>query len=665
LTFLIPAAMALAGLALVPLVLHLVRRETDRRVPFPSLRYLRSAQRQSARSMRIRDRLLVLARMAVIILLAAAASSPLIGTGEADSHPPTDLVLLVDNTASMDRLAGGRTLLESARQSVEVSLAHASAGDRVWLLSAVDGPLVAGGTPAEAARLLPAIRPSDAGASLPLAARMAASAIPGREDRVRELQIFSDLQAGSFAGDAEIADDWAVRVLRVSPQEDGNGRVASLAIGPAHPIPPGSSLSVTARLEAGSGSDLADADSIGTNGDQGTQARLMVDGRTAAIRAASWGSDVAFSIPAPEPGAHVVRVEIDPEGLRSDDGRQAGIRVAESAGVQLVGDSSPDAEFIASAIETLAADNRVRRPAGPVDVAIQVGGARYANPVTSGATTARILIPPSDQLALAAFNRELVRLGIPWTAEPDPAAGTLRILDIGVPAISGESVSWRYRLRSGAAPPSPEDSVLLRTSDGEAWLVRGRTSESGVYLLVASPLVPAATGLPAGVGMIEFVDALVNRWARPGDPPVSIEAGTEMALPSRADSLVAPDGPPVRVEGGAPWRPRTVGAWRLVVRTDAGREARYIGVNVPAGESDPSIMDGEGLTAAFGPASDVRVSSPDEWSEQIFAKRRGRNIAGVLLATTLVMLAFETWLSGARRARTSDMNGKEPTGAAS
>jgi hypothetical protein len=614
--------------------------------------------------MRIRDWLLVLARMAAIILLAAAASRPLIGVGDAESHPPTDLVLLVDNTASMDRLAGGRTLLESARHSVALSLAHAAAGDRVWLLSAVDGLLVAGGSVEDAVRLLPAIRPSDAGASLPLAARTATSAIPEREDRVRELQIFSDLQAGSFDGNAEISDDWAVRVLRVSPEEDWNGRVSSLAIGPAHPVPPGAALSVTARLEAGSDFRVAAADSADSTDERKPEARLMVNGRTAAIRTANWGSDVAFSIPALEPGAHVVRVEIDPEGLRSDDGRQAGIRVAESASVRLVGGSSPDAEFISKAIETLAADNRVRLAAEPVDVVVQSGGARYGEPVTPGKATARILIPPSDQLALAAFNRELVRLGIPWTAELDPATGALQILDDGVPAVAGESVVRRYLLRRGTAPPSRLDSVLLRTSDGEAWLVRGQASESDVYLLVASPLVPDATGLPAGVGMIEFVDALVNRWSRPGDPPASIEAGNEMILPPRADSLAGPDGPPVRVEGGAPWRPRTVGAWRLAVGTDAGREAAYVGVNVPAAESDPLTLDPEGLSAVIGPVSDLRVSSPDGWRDEIFARRRGRNIAGVFLAATLMMLAFETWLSGARHARKPGSDGHESSGAA-
>ena len=69
-----PWALALIALAAVPLLLHLVRRETRRRVPFPALRYLQSAERQNARSMRIRDWLLALVRVSVVLLIAAAAS---------------------------------------------------------------------------------------------------------------------------------------------------------------------------------------------------------------------------------------------------------------------------------------------------------------------------------------------------------------------------------------------------------------------------------------------------------------------------------------------------------------------------------------------------------------------------------------------------------------
>lgn len=651
-SFLFPAALTLAGLAIVPLLLHLVRRETDRRVPFPSLRYLQSAQRQSARSMRIRDWLLVASRMTIVALVAMAAAHPLIGTGNAGSHRPTDLVLVLDNTASMDRLTGGRPLLESARRAAAVSLSHATPEDRIWLLSAVDGIVVAGGSADEAARLLPAIRPSDAGASLSLAARTAASTIPPSAGRARELHIFSDLQTGSFEGRAEIGEGWSVRVLHVAPDEDRNGRVASLSIGPAHPVPPGTSLNVTARIEAGA--DSADSRTAADIPDDAApEARLLIDGRTTAIRTFNWGTDVSFSVPTPDPGPHVVRVEIDPTGLRADDGRQTGIRVAEAAGVRVVEGSDSDAEFIGKAIETLAADGRVRLESGWTDVVIQVAGTPFSGPAASGRPPARILVPPSDQLELAAFNRELARLGIPWSAEPDPAGGTLQIRRGALPAVASETVTHRYRLRPGIAPPTAVDSILLRTSDAEAWLVRGRTSESGVYLLVGSALVPEATGLPAGVGMVEFIDALVNRWSRPGDPTGSVEAGDTMALPPRADSLAGPDGPPVHVEGGAPWRPRTAGAWRIAVRSDTARDSRFVGVNVPAAESDPSTLDADGLAAALGSPSSTIVSTADGWSEKIFAARRGRDVSALILVAALALLACETWLSGARGSRSA------------
>ncbi|MCL7977936.1 MAG: BatA and WFA domain-containing protein [marine benthic group bacterium] len=660
-SFLFPAALALAGLTVIPLLLHLVRRETDRRVPFPSLRYLQSAQRESARSMRIRDRMLVAARVGIVALLALAAAQPLIGTGDARSHRPTDLVLALDNTASMDRLSDGRTLLESARQALAVSLSHATPQDRVWLLSAVDGIVVAGGSADEAARLLPAIRPSDAGASLALAIRTAASAIPASPGRARELHIFTDLQAGSFAGRAEIDDGWAVRVMQVAPDGNRNGRVASLSVGPSHPVPPGASLTVTARIEAESdsgGSRSPEDETV----DAAPEARLLVDGRTAAIRTANWGTDVSFSIPAPDPGSHVVRVEIDPTGLRADDGRQVGISVARPAGVRLVGDSDSDGEFIGKAIETLEADGRVRLGTGRTDVVIQVAGAPYREPGVPDRPAARILVPPSDQLQLAAFNRELASLGIPWRAEPDPAAGVLRLADAGIPVVTGETVTRRYLLQPGVAPSTPVDSVILRTADGEAWLVRGRAPETGVYLLIGSALVPEATTLPASVGMIEFVDALVSRWSRPGDPGGSLEAGEETTLPSRADSLAGPDGPPVHVEGGAPWRPRIAGAWRIAVRSDTGRDTRFVGVNVPAAESNPATLDTDGLASAIGSARDLRVSSGDSWPDEIFAARRGRNITAFVLAVALVLMAVETWLSGARRPRATRADGHEPAG---
>ena len=648
-----PWVLALVALAAVPLLLHLVRRETRRRVPFPALRYLQSAERLNARSMRIRDWLLALVRVAVVVLLAAAASRPLIGRGEAASHPPTDLILVLDNTASMVRLSGESALLEVARSAANVTVEHMDPEDRVWLATPLDGVVVAGGTAIEAARALESIRGSDGSGSIPEAIELTVPVVPSVEGRVRELQVLTDLQSGSFSGTTRPGDGVSVRVLQLIPDVLQNGAVSDLDIGPSTPVPPGSAVTVTARLTRWSGGDASDPPP-GDLSQGELDARLLLDGRTVGVQSAAWDSDVVFSIPAPAPGSHVVRVEIDPSGLRADDGRQTGIRVADAARVAI--HRGTDGDFLERALETLESDGRVLiSSSGMIDVAILEGSAvrERLQSRQTGREPAIVLIPPLDVLALPAFNQELSALGIPWRAEVDPHAGALRIDGRGVPGLSDQFVSRRYGLRAIEAPESAADSVLLRTSDGEPWVVRGAAGGSATYLLLGSPLQPEATGLPVSVAMVDFVDLLVNRWARPGDPPGSRRAGEQLTLPPRADSLAGPSGRAERVEGGAPWRPRLAGSWRLALQTDDGPESRFIGVNVPASESNPTPVGADALNRVIE-SEDLRVvRSAADWEDAIFSRRRGRDLRPALIAVVLLALLFEAILSAPRRSRSA------------
>jgi len=648
-----PWALGLIAFAAVPLLLHLVRRETRRRVPFPALRYLQSAERQTARSMRIRDWLLALVRVSLVLLLAAAASRPLVGRGEAGSHPPTDLVLVVDNTGSMARLSGESSLLDAARSAAALTLERMGPEDRVWLATPVDGIAVAGGRAEDAARVLESIRGSDATGSIPDVIELTTSTLPNIEGRARELQVLTDLQSGSFSGSARLADGVSIRVLQLVPDAVGNGAVTTLDVGPSTPVPPGSAVTVTAGLTLWPGGEPPDFPA-GEQPPGRVDARLLLDGRTAGIQTAAWGSDVVFSIPAPTPGAHVVRVEIDPSGLRADDGRQSGIRVADAARVALRGGIDADGSFLERALETLETDGRIALgTAGPVDVAVHVGPgtSTHATARDTGREPSVVLVPPLDALALPAFNQELSTLGIPWRAELDPLSGALRIDGRGLPGLDGQIVSRRYRLRPIQAPRSASDSILLRTSDGAPWVVRGEIGGSTTYLLLASSLHPEATGLPVSVAMVEFVDALVNRWARPGDPPGSRPAGEQFALPPRADSLsrAHPPGRAERVEGGAPWRPRQTGSWRLTFRTDGGTQSRFIGVNTPASESDPTPIGAAGLSRVFDSDAVRLVRSAADWEDAIFARRRGRDLRQTLIAMVLLALVLEAVLAAPRR----------------
>ena len=80
-----------AALAVVPLILHLLMRQTPKHVIFPALRLIRDRQKQSKKRLRVKNWLLLLARMALFMLMALALARPTLhtslalGDGEVDS----------------------------------------------------------------------------------------------------------------------------------------------------------------------------------------------------------------------------------------------------------------------------------------------------------------------------------------------------------------------------------------------------------------------------------------------------------------------------------------------------------------------------------------------------------------------------------------------------
>ena len=71
-----PAAWALALLAALPLIAHLWSRKRPAALPFPTLRFLRAASPVSRRLRRVQDWPLLLLRLAIVVVICAAAAGP-------------------------------------------------------------------------------------------------------------------------------------------------------------------------------------------------------------------------------------------------------------------------------------------------------------------------------------------------------------------------------------------------------------------------------------------------------------------------------------------------------------------------------------------------------------------------------------------------------------
>jgi hypothetical protein len=103
-------ALLLAGAIAVPLVLHLLRRKSGEPVDFPALRYLLRAQREFSRTLKLRNMLLMLLRVAAVLALAFAAARP-VGRMIGGGHPPTALAIVLDNSLSTSAVVNGESVL--------------------------------------------------------------------------------------------------------------------------------------------------------------------------------------------------------------------------------------------------------------------------------------------------------------------------------------------------------------------------------------------------------------------------------------------------------------------------------------------------------------------------------------------------------------------------
>lgn len=641
-SFLQPWALLLAGLVAVPLLLHLLRRQVVQRVAFPALRYLRNAERRTARSLRLRDLLLLATRVGLVLLLAVAAARPLAGRGDADDHAPTDVVLLVDNSASMSRVREGRTLLDHQLDAVRATLARATPADRFWVFPSSSPALAAGVDATAALAALDSLAPTEAGADLVARIGEATAAVPAEEGRVREVQLYTDRQASGFgAGPLDLSAWGRLAVAAAAAETDTNAFVADLRLEPDGPVVPGDPPAVVVRLGVDPPDARSEADTL--------DVRLLVDGSTAAMARTAPGSEVLIPLPDLEPGPHALAVELPPSGLRPDDARRIGVVAAAPPSVR--GSGGGDG-FLAAALATLAAEGRIREDGG--EVVHVIDGPEAAAP-GDGAV---VLVPPHDLTRLPAFQQRLDALGVPWRLGGRDGSGEVEVEGAAeVAGLAEVRVATAHGLDRLAAPATEDDSVLLRTSDGAPWLVRGRAG-GRIYLLLASPLHPDATDLPVSAAMVPFVERLVLHWSRPSSTPLrAVDAGRAVPLPPRIEGLRDPDGEAVAAEGGAPWTPRRAGFWTLLLPADAesgGDEAsseRHVGVNVPVEESALAPAPADEIRAAFA-GTEVRLSSsPDAWEDAVYGSRRGADATPWLVAGILLLALLELVLAAPGRRR--------------
>lgn len=195
--FLYPAFLLGVLAIAVPIVLHLLRRDVAPEVRFSAVRLLKKAPVERSRRRRLRDLLLLAARVTALLLLAAAFARPF-AQGATSANLPVR-ILAVDRSFSMSAPGAFDRAMTLARQAVD----DAGFGERIAVIAFDDRAQVLAqpGGQGEAHAALARIRPGEGATRYAAALTQAAELAAGSSGR---LIVISDFQRSGWQGEARV-----------------------------------------------------------------------------------------------------------------------------------------------------------------------------------------------------------------------------------------------------------------------------------------------------------------------------------------------------------------------------------------------------------------------------------------------------------------------------
>jgi len=351
--FLAPFFLIAAGLgAMIPLALHLMQNQRKEQLPFPTLRFLKLAEKHSSRRMKMENFLLWLLRTLIMALLGMAFAMPMIrrsGLGWM-GEAPRDVAIVLDASYSMGYHTERGSVWDKGVEAAAAIIEGLSDKDRFCIYLAREQPEALVAEPIankpEGLSRLRALQPGQSSSRLgPAIAAGMKALLKADASREREIHIVTDNQAlpwQSLAAEkVEIDKKTAVFVSLLGVPAPENAGVASVELQP--PVArKGADVKVTAKmLRTGTAAD--------------TTATLFIDEKEAGRRSIKAGDPEAaapsFSLPPLTVGMHTGRIQTPDDNLPVDDSFYFMIRVQDEMPSLVVGSES-ETLFLRTALRT-------------------------------------------------------------------------------------------------------------------------------------------------------------------------------------------------------------------------------------------------------------------------------------------------------------------------
>ena len=613
--FLYPAFLLGALAVAIPIALHLLRRDVAPDMPFTAVRLLRPSPVERSRRRRLRDLLLLAARVTALLLLAAAFARPF-ASATASALQPLRIVA-IDRSFSMAAPGTFARAIELARAAI----GEAGFNERVAVIAFDDRAevLVQPGTAAEARAALAALGPGHGATSYIALMRKASELAAGADAR---LIVISDFQRAGLNGAATLP---IPATLKVEPQGTGAPVANSAVVAARH-----DAKGLVASIRNSSAAERAGMITVSQHG--------------AELARTTWKAGAHTTVDVPiewRPAAGGVTLAIDdPGGFAADNARHVIIGPPASAAVLVV--TSPDSAgfYLARALEAADADGGAPLPPRLVTAA-EIAGGRAA---AIGAHRAVVLLSTrgldrSARDGVTTFVRG--GGGLLVTAAPQVEPDVITAMFGWPPGQITEAASRDASLTAtDARHPIFRPFGPLAANLGQARFTRAwRVDPSGWHVAAHfDDGSPAVLERREGAGRIVlFASDVDRRWndfpLHPSFVPFIVESVRHVA-----SRRIEPDGFVVgRVPAGVNAAP---GIHRMA-------DGRVIAVNVEPGESSTSVLTAEEFTAALQsvqqPPQQYRVRD-----EQTESRQNLWQIGLVMMLGALVVESFVGRAQGPR-----------------
>lgn len=709
-----------ASLAAIPIILHLFQRQTPKRVPFPALRLIRDRSRQTTKRLRIKNWLLLLARMALIALMALALARPTLSTQTplGDEEVPTAMGLVFDTSLSMQYKEKGQDRLEAAKELAKSLLAKTPEESQVFVVDSGEPASPPPLSPMAALKRIEGLKLQPSSRTLNEAVSQAYAAIDESELPRHEVFVLTDLARSAWdlgrqptAKDKQRQDekDIATFVFQLNPEEIRN--VSILEAGLATVATEGTPAPVSVLLRNIGPAQRRTLDLIvdGSRRDQ-KEVDLPADGE----------ATVQFAIPktAMTTGLHQGEVVISDstDSMTFDDSAWFTFKAAAPLRVLVVSDLDLDGKFIVNALEPADLKETDPRPYRVDQRTTRQGPLPDAQALASYAAVFLnnvAALSEQDWTALAGYARRgggvVIGLGNLCNPENYRTPAAQQVLALGMDKVDQPETPLTFgklepshplfqkyanelasglgdvpiRKRWSVTPTATMPAILSYSDNAPALLERTFPgSITGHVLVWTTPLArrnnsedPAAWNeFPIrNWTFLYLMDQVVTYLSGAASESLNYRAGEDVILrlpqglrgstfrvqgPGEAApyTLNPPEGGMLPIVGA-----RELGAWTVTPTGDKKVVDRLgFSVNPPLKESEWSPLKSEDLQAMLGEGRFALASDPESLQRATSQRRIGHEMFPWLMVLILMIVTMENLLANTFYRQPGEMDGAAP-----